>query len=167
MHAPFFANTLNSTHTSLEGLIQAVAMGQGDDAVVTNFTNQQWQGLAPYLQPTTLAQGQVLFTEGSEDRTMYFIESGSLSVHLEDAAGKLRLAIVGAGSVVGEGAFFSHAPRGATVQAASVAKLWALSSIRFSELTHRQPALALGVAMAVGAIMARRMGNRKRRVAST
>ena len=167
MHAPFFANEMTSTSSSLKGLIEAVQMGQGDDAVVTNFNTQQWQGLAPYLQPTTLAQGQVLFTEGSEDRTMYFIESGTLSVHLEDATGKLRLAMVGAGSVIGEGAFFSHAPRGATVQAASVAKLWALSSIRFSELSHRQPALALGVAMAVGAIMARRMGNRRRRVAST
>jgi hypothetical protein len=90
----------------------------------------------------------VLFSQGATDRTLYLVESGSLSVHYQDEKERLRLAIVGAGSVVGEGAFFSHRARSATVQASAPCKLWSLTAIRFTELTNRQPAIALGLAMA-------------------
>jgi CRP/FNR family cyclic AMP-dependent transcriptional regulator len=80
------------------------------------------------MQSSTLAPGQVLITQGAEDRTLYFVESGMLTVHFEDATGKIRLAAVGAGSVVGEGGFFSYMARSATVQAGSACKLWALTA---------------------------------------
>ena len=103
----------------------------------------------------------------SLDRTLFLVERGTLSVHLEDDKGRLRLAMVGAGSVVGEGAFFSHQPRSATVQANNACQLWALHPLRFVELANRQPALALALSLALGSVMARRMRQRRRRVAST
>ena len=45
--------------------------------------------------------------------------------------------------------------------------LWGLSALRFTELSNRQPALALGLAMAAGAVMAKRLRNSRRRVAAT
>ena len=42
-----------------------------------------------------------------------------------------------------------------------------LSALRFTELSNRQPAIALGVAMGAGAVLAKRLGNRRRRVAAT
>lgn len=74
-----------------------------------------------------------------------FIETGSLSVHYEDDAGRVRLAILGAGSAVGEGGFFSHLPRSATVQAVSACKLWRLTPMKFAELSNRQPVIALAL----------------------
>lgn len=127
----------------------------------------QWDVVSSYLLPVVLPAGQVLFTQGAADRTLYFVESGSLSVHYQDEKERLRLAIVGSGSVLGEGAFFSHRPRSATVQASAPSKLWSLTAIRFTELTNRQPAIALGLAMAAGAVLAKRLGNRRRRVAAT
>lgn len=88
-------------------------------------------------------------------------------MHYEDEKARLRMAMVGAGSVVGEGAFFSHRPRSATVQAAAPCRLWALTALRFTELSNRQPAIALGLCMAAGAVLAKRLGNRRRRVAAT
>jgi CRP-like cAMP-binding protein len=88
-------------------------------------------------------------------------------VHYQDEKERLRLAIVTAGSVVGEGAFFSHRPRSATVQATAPCKLWSLTAIRFTELSNRQPAIALQLVMAVGAVIAKRMANRRRRIATT
>jgi CRP-like cAMP-binding protein len=88
-------------------------------------------------------------------------------VHYQDEKERLRLAIVGPGSVVGEGAFFSMRPRSATVQTGAPSRLWALTALRFSELSNRQPAIALGLVMAVGAVLAKRLGNRRRRVAAT
>ena len=39
--------------------------------------------------------------------------------------------------------------------------------MRFTELSNRQPAVALPLVMAVGAVIAKRMGNRRRRIATT
>ena len=105
--------------------------------------------------------------QGTTDRTVYFIETGTLSVHYEDEKARVRMAMVGPGTVVGEGAFFAHQQRSATVQAASACKVWALSAQRFSELAHRHPAIALELVLAMGGVMAKRLYNRPSRVAVT
>ena len=107
----------SSNKPDVKGLIQALAQDTADDTLSRAVTPPQWEALATYLQPFSIAESQALITQGSQDRTVYFIETGSLSVHYEDDAGRVRLAILGAGSAVGEGGFFSHLPRSATVQA--------------------------------------------------
>ena len=151
----------------LQGLIDAIAQANADDSMTNPLTPAQWDVLSSYLLPVVLPAGQVLFNQGATDRTLYLVESGSLSVHYQDEKERLRLAIVGAGSVVGKGAFFSHRTRSATVQASGPCKLWSLPAIRFTELANRQPAIALGLAMAAGGVLAKRLGNRRRRVAAT
>ena len=151
----------------IQGLVQAVGQNQTIDSFQPSFTPGQWELLGTYLQPFALTLGQVLIEQGANDRTVYLVESGSLTVHYEDDKGRLRLASVAAGSAVGEGAFFSRQPRNATVQAASPCKIWSLTPIRFTELTNRQPALALEMAMALGSLVSRRLGNRPKRVAVT
>ena len=151
----------------LTGLLSAIAQADADDSMSNPLTPAQWDTVSAYLQPYAVPAGHVLFSQGATDRTLYLVESGSLSVHYQDEKERLRLAIVGPGSVVGEGAFFSMRPRSATVQASAPTKLWTLTALRFTELTNRQPALALGLAMAAGAVLAKRLGNRRRRVAAT
>jgi CRP/FNR family cyclic AMP-dependent transcriptional regulator len=151
----------------VQGLVHAVAHNQSLDAFHPTLTAQQWELLGSYLQPFAVRQGQVVIEQSANDRTVYIVETGQLTVHYEDDKGRLRLAAVEAGSAVGEGAFFTRQPRTATVQAASAAKLWSLSPIRFTELTNRQPQLALEVAMALGSLVSRRLANRPKRVAVT
>ena len=151
----------------LTGLLNAIAQADADDSMSNPLTPAQWDTVSAYLQPYAVPAGHVLFSQGATDRTLYLVESGSLSVHYQDEKERLRLAIVGPGSVVGEGAFFSMRPRSATVQASAPTKLWTLTALRFTELTNRQPAIALGLAMAAGAVLAKRLGNRRRRVAAT
>jgi CRP/FNR family transcriptional regulator, cyclic AMP receptor protein len=149
----------------VQGIVRAISHNHAYDSFNSNLTTAQWDALAGYLQPFALMQGQVLIEQGGQDRSLYLIESGSLSVHYEDEKGRVRLAIVGPGSVVGEGAFFSHLPRNATVQAAAASKLWCLTPIRFTELSNRRPEIALEIAMALGGIVARRLVNRPKRIA--
>lgn len=151
----------------LTGLLSVIAQADADDSMSNPLTPAQWDTVSAYLQPYAVPAGHVLFSQGATDRTLYLVESGSLSVHYQDEKERLRLAIVGPGSVVGEGAFFSMRPRSATVQASAPTKLWTLTALRFTELTNRQPAIALGLAMAAGAVLAKRLGNRRRRVAAT
>ncbi|WP_416401064.1 Crp/Fnr family transcriptional regulator [Alicycliphilus denitrificans] len=160
-------NTTPFPRVDLTGLIEAISQTTADDGMNNVLSREQWGLLSSYLQPVSLPAGQVLFAQGTNDRTLYLVESGSLSVHSENENQRLRLAIVGAGSVVGEGAFFSHRPRSATVQASAPSKLWSLTALRFSELANRQPVVALQLAMAVGAVLAKRLANRRRRVAAT
>ena len=161
------ASTPVVSKVDLQGLIDAIAQASADDSMTNPLTPAHWDILSSYLLPVVLPAGQILFSQGATDRTLYMVESGSLSVHYQDEKERLRLAIVGPGSVVGEGAFFSHRTRSATVQASAPCKLWSLPAIRFTELTNRQPAIALGLVMAAGAVLAKRLGNRRRRVAAT
>lgn len=152
---------------SLNGLVQAIAQAPEDDGMLNPLTPAQWEILSAYVQPVALSSRQVLFAIGSTDRTLYLVESGSLNVHYQDEKERVRLAVVKAGSVVGEAAFFSHLPRSATVQANEASVLWSLNAMRFTELGNRQPAVALAVSLAAAAVLAKRLGNRRRRVAST
>ncbi len=156
-----------SSANDIKPLVTAINNCQDEESMINPLTAVQWEILAPYLTQTQLAASQVLFQQGTQERTLFFVESGSLSVHFEDEKQRIRLAIVGAGSIVGEGAFFSHQPRNATVQAVAGCRLWGLSSIRFTELCNRQPTVAVALAMAAGSVLAKRLGNRKRRVAAT
>ncbi len=151
----------------IQGLAKAIAHCHASDALRCQFSPPNWDILSSYMQPFALNSGQVLMEQGAQDRTLYFIESGTLSVHYEDDKARVRMAMVGAGTVVGEGAFFSHLPRSATVQASTPCKLWCLTATRFLELANRHSPIALELTMAMGAVMAKRLYNRPRRVAVT
>ena len=152
-----------STSKDLSALIQAMTTSVATDTAQSMLTTAQWELLAPI----TLAASEVLFAEGALDRNLYMVESGSLSVHYQDAKERIRLALVGPGSIVGEGAFFAHRPRRATVQAAAPSRLWCLTAMRFTELANRQPVLGLALVTMAGQVLARRAGDSRRRVAST
>ena len=151
----------------VQGLVQAVGLNNTNDSFKPVLTPLQWELLGSYMQPFALMQGQRLIEQNALDRTLYLIESGSLSVHYEDSKGRVRLAIVGAGSAVGEGAFFTRQPRSATVQAASNSKIWCMTPIRFTELSNRHPAVALEMALALGSLVSRRLVNKPKRTAVT
>jgi CRP/FNR family cyclic AMP-dependent transcriptional regulator len=163
MSTPFAAHD----KPDIKALLEAVTSNPNDPTLSHMLTPAQWAVLSGYMQASGLAPGQILITQGAEDRTLYFIESGMVTVHFEDPNGKIRLAAVGAGSVIGEGGFFSYMARSATVQAGSACKLWALTPMRFSELSNRHPNVALALAMALGAIMAKRVVSNRRRIAVT
>ena len=156
-----------SVRFDIHGLAQSMRLSSALDAVPLNLTDAQWPQLANYLQPVALQQGQVLIEQGVKDRTVYFVESGTLTVHYEDSRERVRIAVVGSGSLLGEGAFFSHLPRSATVHAGSDCRLWCLTPLRFRELSTRHPDVALDLSVAMSAVLARRMYNRPKRVAVT
>ena len=161
------AASLTPVRFDILDLAQAMKHSSALDAVPLNLQDAQWRSVADYLQAVSLQQGQVLIEQGVKDRTVYFVESGSLTVHYEDDKDRIRIAMVGAGSLLGEGAFFSHLPRSATVNAGSACRLWCLTPLRFRELSTRFPELALELTVAMSAVLARRMYNKPKRVAVT
>lgn len=159
--------SISPAHHDLSALMQAMISSVATDNAQNVLNAGQWDMLAAYLVPVNLGTGETLFAEGAVDRNLYMVESGSLSVHYQDAKERIRLALVGPGAVLGEGAFFAHRPRRATVQASTPSRLWCLTALRYSELANRQPALALALVVMAGQVLARRASDSRRRVAST
>lgn len=157
----------NPLKFDVHGLVRAVSANETGDVFAPALNATQWEMLGSYLQPFAVTAGQVLIEQSANDRTLYIVESGTLTVHYEDSKGRLRLAVINPGSAVGEGAFFSRQPRSATVQASAPGKIWSLTALRFSELSKRQPEVALEIAMALGGLVSRRLANKPRRVAVT
>lgn len=161
------ASLLSPPKFDIQGLVRAIAYNVSRDSFLPALTPAQWEMLSGYLQPFTLMPGQLLIEQNAIDRTLYLVETGALTVHYEDGQGRIRLAEVGPGSVVGEGAFFTRQPRSATVQSNGVTKVWCLTPIRFKELSSREPGVALEWAMALGSLVSRRLVNTLKRPAVT
>jgi CRP/FNR family cyclic AMP-dependent transcriptional regulator len=153
------------TASGAKDLILGITTNKSIDKLSCKLTGAQWETLVQFMQPFSLTQGQVLFKEGSIQRDLYFIESGCVLVHREDNESRVRIAMLAAGAVVGEGGFFSHQPRSATVEASGRATLWRLTPERFAELASRHPLLTLQLTIGLAGVLATRLLNEPKRVA--
>lgn len=154
-------------NAEVNGLITAIARNTEDGVLAKHLGAPSWYIVADYLQPHRYERGHLLIAQGATDRHLYFLESGTLKVDVKTGQGLLQLAILGAGTVVGEGSFFSRLPRNASVLAYTDCKVWEMSPTGFETLSQKHPAVALALAMALGAILATRMLDVSRRIAIT
>jgi len=152
---------------SIQNLSRAIADNNSNDAFALTLNVQQWETLAGYLQPIDTGVGDVLIEQGTHDRSVYFLETGAISVHRVSSKEQMKLAVLMPGAVVGEGSFFSREPHSANVVVTGAGRVWRLTAVRFLEMSNRQPNLALEIAMGLGAVIAKRMAHRSKRVAVT
>lgn len=141
-----------------QDLVQAIQTLNAEDAYRPRLNLDQWRAIAPYLTRHDIRAGDLLIKQGDTDRTMYFLGQGSLQVFVTGGPpGSNRIAILRAGSVVGEPGLFSDGARMANVEAMTPCAVWALRGPRLEELSQRSPALALELLRAAGSVMATRM----------
>jgi len=157
----------NPKNADVNGLITAISRNKEDGVLARFLGAPSWYIVADYLHPCQFERGHVLISQGGQDRKLYFLESGNLKVDVKTDAGFMQLAILGAGTVVGEGSFFSHLSRNASVVAYSDCRVWELSPSDFDALSKKFPGVALSLAMALGAILATRMLDVSRRISVT
>lgn len=157
---------LTNTHNHLQmpnamdiaTLFDAMQSLNADDAFKPRLTLDQWRAIQPFLVRQDVRAGELLMREGERDRTMFFLERGTLQVFTSaPKPGAGRLSILRAGSVVGEAALFSDQPRMANVEAMTQSAVWAMRGPRFDELAARSPTIAFEIARAVAAVMGQRM----------
>jgi CRP-like cAMP-binding protein len=142
----------------INALVQALQTLNAEDAFRPRLTLEQWRLIAPYLTRHDIRAGDLLIKQGDADRTMYFLEQGSLQIFVTGGPpGSNRIAILRAGSVVGEPGLFGDSPRMANVEAMTPCTVWALRGPRLEELAQRQPALVLELLRTAGGVMATRM----------
>ena len=142
----------------INALVQALQTLNAEDAFRPRLTLEQWRLIAPYLTRHEIRAGDLLIKQGDADRTMYFLEQGSLQIFVTGGPpGSNRIAILRAGSIVGEPGLFGDSPRMANVEAMTPCTVWALRGPRLEELAQRQPALVLELLRTAGGVMATRM----------
>ena len=142
----------------ITALVQALQTLNAEDAFRPRLSVDQWRLIAPYLTRHDIRAGDLLIKQGDADRTMYFLEQGSLQIFVTGGPpGSTRIAILRAGSVVGEPGLFGDSPRMANVEAMTPCTVWALRGPRLEELAQRQPALVLELLRTAGGVMATRM----------
>jgi CRP/FNR family transcriptional regulator, cyclic AMP receptor protein len=142
----------------LNELVQAIQTLNAEDAFRARLNLDQWRTVAPYLTRHDIRSGDLLIKQGDADRSMYFLAQGTLQVFVTGGPpGSNRIAILRAGSVIGEPGLFSDGPRMANVEAMTPCIVWALRGPRLEELSQRSPALALEIMRAAGGVMAVRM----------
>jgi len=142
----------------INALVQALQTLNAEDAFRPRLSLEQWRLIAPYLTRHDIRAGDLLIKQGDVDRTMYLLEQGSLQVFVTGGPpGSNRIAILRAGSVVGEPGLFGDSPRMANVEAMTPCSVWALRGPRLEELAQRQPALVLELLRTAGSVMATRM----------
>lgn len=156
-----------AVESDVRGLVAAISRNTEDGALGRYLESHRWSVLARYVKPSSLERGHLLIAQGDKDRKIFFLESGDLKVDMKTNAGLVHLAILGPGTVVGEGSFFSHVTRNASVAVYSDCKLWELDPASFIELSRDHPSVALALTLALGGVLSARMSDLTKRLAIT
>lgn len=91
----------------------------------------------------TLGPGDVLFREGSEGASVFFVVQGTLDVTARnDAGAQVRVKTLGDGEVVGEASFLTSLPRYATVTAREPSNLLELDRNALGPIARKHRPLA-------------------------
>jgi NTE family protein len=117
----------------------------------------QLRALADRAAAVHLSAGEWLFRQGDEADALYVLRSGRLEVCVESSVGdRGPVRELGVGSVVGELALLSQAPRSASVRCRRDAELLCLARAPFEELMESAPGFAAGVSRALAMDLQRR-----------
>jgi CRP-like cAMP-binding protein len=129
------------------------------DVLLADASDAEWTTLLEHTRQHRFGPGEAIMAEGDSDRSLYLVLEGELEVLTpRGRRGAYRkIAVVAAGSVIGELAFFDGGARSAMVRAATPAVLAEMSPASFDELAANSPALARQLLFDLGRILARRL----------
>lgn len=100
------------------------------------------EAISEALQVETHDAGAVLITEGEVGDKFYLLADGVVEASMQGSRGqKLRIAVLGAGEIIGESALLSDEPRSATVTVLGPSTFLTLSRDQFEALTAAHPDL--------------------------
>lgn len=138
---------------NVEQLVDAIHGLDATDALPCKLTLQEWKSLAPYLSMRFLKPGDPLMHEGDCERELFILADGELQVTILGTP----IATLKPGAVVGEGTFFSGAPRSATVTPSLPGVAWGLNWDKFNAMSHKHPRIAVDLIKGLAAVLAVRM----------
>jgi CRP/FNR family cyclic AMP-dependent transcriptional regulator len=127
--------------------------------LLPNWDNDDWKQLFRFTSTRRVSTGEALIRRGEPGRTLYFVLNGQLEViaHSGDGLSLGRVAVVSAGSVLGEQAFFDAGPRSAAAWAVEDCEVAAMTLDQYAAFEKSSPARARDLLFALGRILAMRL----------
>jgi CRP-like cAMP-binding protein len=97
-------------------------------------------GKRPVLQQTrSLKPGEILFEEGTQGRELFIIQEGKVGIYKDTPDGRIELAVVEKGGIIGEMSLLDNLPRSATVQAVEPCKVLIVNQASFDKIMQEIP----------------------------
>lgn len=114
--------------------------------------------LADHATVAELAAGKPLFRQGERGDALYLLADGRIEVLArEDGGPDYRLATLGPGAILGEGAVLVDAPRTATAVAVADSHLWEISRPAFRDAVAERRPWAVVLLQAIAGVLAERL----------
>ena len=134
------------------------ATAKQEMAFLSGADKADWEKLVAHCARTTFHKGDTVLRQGDRTQALFIVAKGELEVVQEGRKrGAERLAVIPAGSVFGEQAFFDGAPRSASVRALGDGELLELTAAEFEVLAAREPQLARAILFDLGRILSLRL----------
>jgi CRP-like cAMP-binding protein len=137
----------------------ATVATEGEGLLLPNWADEDWKQLFRFTSIRSVIPGDALIRGGEPDQTLYFVLRGRLEVIVRSGDGLSmgQVALVGAGSVLGEMAFFDGGPRSASAWAIDDCDIAAMTPDQHSAFETASPALAYELVFALSRILATRL----------
>jgi sulfate permease, SulP family len=117
----------------------------------------------PFLERLELQENEEFIHEGDPSSDLYFIEQGRLRVELRHPGSHpILVRTLGAGSFVGEVAYYLRIPRSASVVADQKAVVFRISGTALDTMRREQPALSSALHAFMAGMLARRLADTDR-----
>jgi len=124
--------------------------GAGPTRFLADRTQEEWAQLLEHATTVRFGAGDLVLTEGADDRAFYVLVAGRVEVvGAEDD-------VIQAPAELGDAAFFDGLPRAVSVRALAPGEALRLSWEAFEALAVRQPRLAQALLVDLGRVAAAR-----------
>jgi CRP/FNR family cyclic AMP-dependent transcriptional regulator len=128
------------------------------ELLLADASAEEWATLLHHTRHRRFNPGDDVVTVGARDQSLYLVLEGQLEVLAEHGRHRYRrIALVTAGSVIGELSFFDGGARSALVRAVAPSVLAEMSLAEFDSLAAANPALARRLLFDLGRILAGRL----------
>jgi SulP family sulfate permease len=111
-----------------------------------------------YMERVRADRDYVVFKQGERSDSIYFVESGQVSIVRESENGQMeRMGTVGEGTVLGEIGFYTKSPRSSTVIADKSSRLYRLDQSTLEKIQTEEPLLAAACHQFIAQLLAERV----------
>lgn len=128
-----------------------------DYIFLADWGNEEWAKLLKHTQTQLYDAGQMVIKTGAKEQSMFIVSFGMLEVLMKQGGQMRRIALIQAGSVVGEQSFLDGRPRSADIRAATDCQILQLSRDSFEIFAAREPTLARAFLFDLGRILSLRL----------
>ncbi|MCD6422985.1 MAG: cyclic nucleotide-binding domain-containing protein [Elusimicrobia bacterium] len=110
-----------------------------DLKIFSSLSEEEIAHLERISQIYELSEGEVLFSEGDEDRDIFVVIEGAIAIKKKISGGEKTLAILKEGEIFGEMALFEKQPRSATACAVQRTEILRIEGENFEKFIQEKP----------------------------